>query len=108
MWATGRLAVTVLTPTIEIKIDVPSDNSADHRPRESRRPHVTLGVASLATADEALRRRSRIVPRALNIIDHPLAVYPREDAILPELDAWLATAPGRLRSRIKELVRTTP
>lgn len=27
-----------------------------------------------------------------NLIDHPLSVYLREDAILPDLDAWLATA----------------
>lgn len=45
-----------------------------------------------------------------NLIDHPLAVYLREDAILPDLDAWLASAfdPQRLTATLDALVAQQP
>ncbi|WP_007507410.1 hypothetical protein [Pseudofrankia saprophytica] len=45
-----------------------------------------------------------------NHIDHPLTVYVREDAILPTLDAWLATAfdPDHVEATPTALERTQP
>lgn len=45
-----------------------------------------------------------------NLIDHPLAVYLREDAILPDLDAWLATAfdPNRITATLDTLEASQP
>ncbi len=45
-----------------------------------------------------------------NSIDHPLAVYIREDAVLPALDGWLATAfaPARVEENLAALDVTQP
>lgn len=45
-----------------------------------------------------------------NLIDHPLSVYLREDAILPDLDAWLATAfaPHHLEATLDALATQQP
>ena len=41
-------------------------------------------------------------------LQHPLAVYVREDAILPHLDRWIAHvfAPGRLKTTLHDMQRT--
>ncbi|MCK9929620.1 recombinase family protein [Frankia sp. Mgl5] len=45
-----------------------------------------------------------------NLIDHPLTVYLREDAILPDPDAWLTTAfgPNQLRTTLDALAAQQP
>ncbi|WP_007516034.1 recombinase family protein [Pseudofrankia saprophytica] len=45
-----------------------------------------------------------------NHVDHPLAVYVREDAVLPALDAWLATAfdPDHIEATLTALERAQP
>ncbi len=45
-----------------------------------------------------------------NTIDHPLAVYLREDTVLPALDAWLAGAfaPDRIHDSLNTLNHTQP
>lgn len=45
-----------------------------------------------------------------NLIDHPLSVYLREDAILPDLDAWLAAAfaPHHLEATLDALATQQP
>ncbi|WP_322749687.1 MULTISPECIES: recombinase family protein [unclassified Frankia] len=45
-----------------------------------------------------------------NRIDHPLAVYVREDTITPALDAWLATAfaPSHIEATLTALNHTQP
>jgi site-specific DNA recombinase len=91
-------------------------DSAERSPRRSPRPYSLRGILFCGICkrrmqgswnNDAAYYRCVFLREyaAKNKIDHPRAVYLREDQLIPHLDRWLATkfSPAQLQRTIIEL-----
>ncbi|WP_078601012.1 recombinase family protein [Streptomyces violens] len=93
--------------------------NAERKPRSTPRPYALRGLLRCGICHRKMQgnfnndkahHRCRYTAEFARTaaMDHPLTIYLREDAILPALDAWIATAfaPARLGRTLQLLQRS--